>query len=857
MKTLKLLVLSVLIGASVLAQEKSPITKISQQLNSFFSYYPQEKVFVMTDKNTYKPGETIWFSAFVNGGDNLPAPKESQDLFIQLIDEKGVQQSKELFKLIGGTSTGDVFLPNELKKGTYFLVAYTSANVSPLELSYTPFKVDPMYSNQWVAETRLKDSISVVGQRNELSVVIRNINGELEKNTALKFQVTQGPDVIAKDKIKTDEQGKATISFTLPTKTNGELFVCELSDNRDEWKHQVLLPSNADPIEVRFFPEGGSLINGIQTKIGFTAFNKAGIPVDIEGTLQNQDGKPISAIKTFTRGLGLFSIDNTPNQKYKLVIETKSGQKQSFDLPAHQSQGLALSVVKTDAEYISSNLVFADKQKHAVSLIMTRSNTVYWAADLEIEGSGRIKIPTENLPQGINLLSVFSNEGQLLAERLVFTDKKQQLNIDIQPEKASLKPGENMKVKVRLTDENNQPLSGLVSVSVADQIRRDADQPDIEEYLFSASTPETPFCIVREAFKERISNNVLMDFYLIANRLNGFSWNEILKFKPEMNQSLKAVTGISGVVTDKSGNKISKAKVSLVNNKNMQLFTTTTNADGKFLFANMNAANIDDYSAKATDQDGKRELTVSLNKNFDARISEYVRKLGFRQMVTNTSKTVDPQYFANNDFLFQKAPKIVKTNTSALDNQRRMLSTSTNLMDVIKSIKPYKIMNNQIVFIGTENSINYQGGALIVLDGQQMGTDISAISNISPMEVDHINISTNPMDIQRYTGLNSVGVIEIFQKSAKVPEGETTKRPVRKYDGEYSLANTFEAAPTNLKRDTRTTLLWIPEQKVDASGLFEFTVTGGRVSTDFVIDVEGVAGNGRMGSGKIKFSVVK
>ncbi|MBL7966099.1 MAG: carboxypeptidase regulatory-like domain-containing protein [Prolixibacteraceae bacterium] len=857
MKTLQLLVLCVLTGLIVLAQDKSPIAKISQQLNSYFSYNLQEKVFIMTDKNTYKPGETIWFSAFVSGGNNLLESKESQELFVHLLDEKGVQQSKELFRLTGGTSTGDLYLPDDLKKGKYFLVAYSSANDSPQELSYTPIKVDPMYTNQWIAKTSLKDSISIAGQKNELYVVIRNANGELEKNTALKFQLMQGAEIITKDKIKTDEQGRATIPFTLPAKTNGELFVCELSDNRDEWKHQVLLPSNTDIIEVRFFPEGGSLINGIQAKIGFTAFNKAGIPVDIEGTLQNQDGKTISSIKTFTRGLGLFSLDNTPNQKYKLVIDTKTGQKQSFELPAHQSQGLALSVVKTDAEFISTNLVFADKQKHTVSLIINRSNNIYWAADLEIEGSGRIKIPTENLPQGINLLSVFTNEGQLLAERLVFTDKKQLLKFDIQPEKTSLYQGENMKVKVRLTDENNQPISGLVSVSVADQFRLEPNQPAINECLFTVSTPETPFCIVRDAFRERISNTALMDFYLIANRLDGFSWNEILNFKPETYQSSNTLTGISGVVTDKSGNKISKAKVSLVNNKNMQLHTTTTNSGGRFSFPNMNAANIDDYSAKATDQDGKRELTVSLNKNFDAQISEYVRRLAFQQQLFNTSKTIDPQYLGSNDFLFQKAPKVVKTNTVALDNQRRMLSTSTNLMDVIKSIKPYKIMNNQIVFIGTENSINYQGGALIVLDGQQMGTDISAISNISPMEVDHINVSTNPMDIQRYTGLNSVGVIEIFQKKAKTPEGEKTKGPERKYDGEYRLANPFEAASTNLKRDTRTTLLWIPEQKVDASGQFEFTVTGGRVVSDFIIEVQGVTNNGRLGSGRIMFSVVK
>jgi hypothetical protein len=178
-------------------------------------------------------------------------------------------------------------------------------------------------------------------------------------------------------------------------------------------------------------------------------------------------------------------------------------------------------------------------------------------------------------------------------------------------------------------------------------------------------------------------------------------------------------------------------------------------------------------------------------------------------------------------------------------------------MDVIKTIKPYKIVNNQIVFFGSENSLNYQGGALIVLDGQQMGTDIGAVQNLSPSDIDHINVSTNPMDIQKYTGLNSVGVIEIFQKKAKATEADAPKETNEKFDGEFRVPNVFPTEPANPKRNTRTTLLWIPDQKVDQSGQFEFNVTSGKVISDFVIEVQGTSTDGRMGTGKASFSVTK
>jgi hypothetical protein len=177
-------------------------------------------------------------------------------------------------------------------------------------------------------------------------------------------------------------------------------------------------------------------------------------------------------------------------------------------------------------------------------------------------------------------------------------------------------------------------------------------------------------------------------------------------------------------------------------------------------------------------------------------------------------------------------------------------------LDVIKTLKPYKIVNNQIVFIGSENSFNYQGGALIVLDGQQLGTDVSALSSISPMEVDHINVSTNAMDIQRYTGLNSVGIIEIFQKkAAKLPE--TAVQQGGKNENGYRIPGLFPAPPSNLKRDSRTTLNWISIQPVDKSGQFEFSVTAGKVITDFEVVVQGISENGRIGVGKADFKVVK
>ena len=858
MKSLIFLLAMVLAGTVLSAQDQGPIPKISLQITNYFSFYPRENVFLMTDKVHYKPGETIWFRAFTAEPDKPQAPDEISKLNLSLFDKTGKSVVKDVFKLSNGSTTGDLKIPADLVGDNYFLVAYSQEQSSLEQVSISKLKIDPEYSNQWVVEASAKDSISISGKKNELLVVLRDVSGVVQKNEQLRYQIKNGSEVILKDKLKTDENGKVAIPFTIPAKTNGEPFICELADYKDEWKHEVFLPTNLDPVVIKFYPEGGNLIAGIPTRIGFSAFNKWGIPVDVEGAILNQEGEHVTPVKTLTKGLGLFSVINLGQQKFKLQLSGTTGQNQSFELPAPAADGLALSVIKTDAEFIYTNLIFPDKQKHAVALTITHGNNVYWAGDMEINGVGRLKIPADQLPQGINLLSAFSKEGNLLAERIIYRDNKQQLKINVQPEKVNLPASGKLTVKVRLTDENNQPVSGNVAVSVTDKFRSNPDKPQIEEYLQIESEVETPFSLFPEAFKDKINNAALLDVFLIANRLKGFDWVKIRQFKPENTSYINTSNfRISGFVTDKNGIKINKAKVSLVNNKNMQLHTTTTNSEGIFSFPNLYMSNVDDFSTKATDSEGKRELKVNLIKNLEGQISVYIADNMQKYSLINSETVANEAYFTNNEDLFPKAPKVLKVNTQGLDNQRKLLSSATSLMDVIKTIKPYKIVGNQIVFFGSENSLNYQGGALIVLDGQQMGTDIGVIQNLSPSEIDHINVSTNPMDIQKYTGLNSVGVIEIYQKKAQATEIKMPNETTEKRDGEFRMANTFPTEPVNPKRDNRTTLLWIPDQKVDQTGLFEFEVSSGKVISDFVIEVQGTTKDGRMGSGKATFAVSK
>jgi len=204
MKNLTALAFILFSGMVLSAQNLSPIPAINQQINNYFSSYSVEKVLVITDKTCYKPGETIWFRSFVTDANNQPAPEESRELFVRIYYKKGNPVLQEKFRLTKGSAAGDLQIPDNLQNDIYFLVAYTSAYYSPEQISCTPLKIDPLYSNQWVAETKAKDSIFISGQKNELVVDVRDISGDLQKNTPLLYQLLNGKEIIEKGKLKTD-----------------------------------------------------------------------------------------------------------------------------------------------------------------------------------------------------------------------------------------------------------------------------------------------------------------------------------------------------------------------------------------------------------------------------------------------------------------------------------------------------------------------------------------------------------------------------------------------------------------------------------------------------------------------------
>lgn len=88
------------------------------------SYF--EKVYVHTDKPYYYQGEPVWFKAYINYYNVEMKDSLSRVLYVELISPKQEIVMEKILKIENGIAQGDFILPDTVRRGDYFLRAYTN-----------------------------------------------------------------------------------------------------------------------------------------------------------------------------------------------------------------------------------------------------------------------------------------------------------------------------------------------------------------------------------------------------------------------------------------------------------------------------------------------------------------------------------------------------------------------------------------------------------------------------------------------------------------------------------------------------------------------------------------------------------
>ena len=231
-------------------------------------------------------------------------------------------------------------------------------------------------------------------------------------------------------------------------------------------------PVREKAVNLRFFPEGGNLVQGIVSKVAFEATDEAGNPIDVTGVVVDRRNQELVSFATLHEGRGVFSY--TPDADKREAVVDYSGKKYRFDMPQGLPQGIVMEVNNlTDLDSIgitlrkSGNIPSAEML--GVAVLSGGKLQDYFYVWIEKDEAISYKIDKTRLPSGVSQIVLFNSGGEILCDRLIFTAcMDDRIDIMAKTGKPAYMPYEPVEIEFSITDKMTNPVNTTFSLSVRD-----------------------------------------------------------------------------------------------------------------------------------------------------------------------------------------------------------------------------------------------------------------------------------------------------------------------------------------------------------------------------------------------------
>jgi hypothetical protein len=563
------------------------LAKLISDLKSLNETHPEERVYLHFDKPFYKPGESVWFRAYLRNGRDFKPSLQSDIIHVELINPKGTVE-KEL-KLISrkGLASGDFYLGENAAGGIYKIKAYTNWQKNEVNAAIFEKELTVQAVTLPLLKMKLDFERKAYGKGDNVSATVsfKTLENKALAGTAVNYVVNLDGKKILQQKTLTSEEGEAYIDFKLPAdlSSNDGILNVMISHEGNTESISRSIPIVLNKIDFTLFPEGGDLVAGLESKVAFRALNEDGKPADIEGFVEDSKGNKICDIRSFHSGMGAFRIKPEKKEKYFVKITRPANIEEKFQLPDAFERGYILNV--NEIRNNEMILTVSSSENEELSLICTVRDEVYHTSSVKASyGENKVRIPLADFPAGVARITLFDKRGIERAERLVFVNKHKQLKVTVETDKEKYLPREKVKMILKVTDERGMPMPGNFSISVADdKLLSFADDRSgnilsklLLEYDLKEKVEEPSFY-----FNPKESNaDLALDYLLMTSGWRRFTWKQItekelpaIAYAPE-----KAI--ISGTVYDQNGKPLPKAKVEIAG-KNLHVIT---NEEGRYYF---------------------------------------------------------------------------------------------------------------------------------------------------------------------------------------------------------------------------------------------------------------------------------
>lgn len=632
--------------------------------------------------------------------------------------------------------------------------------------------------------------------------------------------------------------------------------------------------AKAEP-DIQFFPEGGSLVNGLSSTVGFKVTGADGKGIHVSGVIINQRNDTVVHFQSGNFGIGRFAFTPAANNTYKAIMRIGTDNVLIKQLPAANMAGYVMHLSDDGGKTLQVKI--SGTNNGDVYLFAHNGAKITVAQQANANGS-TLMIDKDKLGEGINHITLFNAERKPMAERLYF---KRPALLDINAD-MQLQRGTRKKMNVYLTAKGSdgKPQSAGMSVAVyrLDSLNK-TPGTDIASYLWLASelkgnieAPEYYFNNVSPATNEALDN------LLLTQGWSRFKWNDVLSsakpsfsFLPEYNGHL-----VTGKITTRDGKPGNSKNVYLgVISKKPQLYGATASASGQLLFNTRDLYGSNEIVMQTNTQVDTAGYVITINSPFSeqyssAKLNPFYLNKAFSRQLDDNSVTMQVQNLYKPENLRQFSNAGIDSSgfyghlyrPYMLDKYTRFTTTEEVLreyvseVNVVKSGPHFRI---KVINPAAPDEF-FEGDPLVLLDGIPV-FNMDKVMTIDPLKIERLE----SVNHHYYNGsVDASGILSFSSYKTDLGGQELDPRSlVLDYEGMqlkrefYSPVYDTEEQQKSRLPDFRNLLYWSPDVNTGIDGKAQATFYTSDKTGKYIGVVQGIAGNGQSGVKYFTFDVNK
>ncbi|MGV3600588.1 MAG: hypothetical protein ACO1N1_05240 [Dyadobacter fermentans] len=631
--------------------------------------------------------------------------------------------------------------------------------------------------------------------------------------------------------------------------------------------------------DVQFFPEGGRLVSGIESKVAFRAVGTDGKGIRFKGAILNQQNETVREFEPEINGIGYFTLKPEANNTYKAAITDSQGKRFEYEFPKVEPQGFVMEVKDSTSALVKVTVTARIESDDPVIVYMlahTRQANAVFGKKGVGKGKAVFLLDKAKLGEGISQITIFNDRLKPVCERLYFKRPAKQLAIDAELGKSFIG---REKVAMNISAGAGQAAWSNLSVAVyLDDSIQYQPQQDIHNYLWLTADlrgdVENPAHYFQNVNKD---TDRQLDNLMLTHGWRRMKWDKVFGGQLVSFEHLPEYDGhfIHARVLNKADGKPAVNRDAYLASLDVpaRLYVDMSDKEGRVKF-------------EVRQFTGPKEITLQTNLGMDTTYRFEVASPFSRQFSTNPvpsfyfDKTLENQLLARsinmqtaNAYLprVYAEKKAVLTDSLPffgmpdekyfLDDFTRFPTMEEVLREYVKGIlvrRRQKEFHLRMIDKLLPNTY-YTTDPLMLLDGIPI-FDADKIIEMDPLKVKKIELLSSRYFLgpMTFTGIVSfstyrgdLGGFELDPKVLVMPyEGVQAQREfyAPRYDG--NNANSRIA-------DFRNLLHWAPNVTTGKDGKATVEFYTSDQAGRYQVVIQGIAADGTVGSKTVSFDVKK